>query len=247
MPPIDRLSSAERREKILEASLRLFALHGRHGVTTRQIAEAAGMSEALLYRHFRSKDALFAEIQSSCLDSRDVADRMAQLPPSTSTLVLAIYFMVSKIVRDSRQEGRLKDIRRLMLSSLLEDGSFARGFLAQNLLRYVPKLKQSLEAAARAGDLEGTSSNGELRILLTHHIAAMVGLLSLPETPALEYDAKGDDLVAEIVQFSLRGIGLRASAIERYLNPKALALLIEGLTEGKQPLSSATIARKKKP
>ena len=77
----ERHSAEERRELILQASLELFARQGLHGVTTRMIAEAAGMSEALLYRHFRSKDELYRELQRWCLRGTiDAAEKLAQLP-----------------------------------------------------------------------------------------------------------------------------------------------------------------------
>src|SRR5688500_3058961 len=95
----ERRSAEERREQILETSLELFARKGLHGVTTRMIAEAAGMSEALLYRHFRSKEALYQELQRWCLrGTMGAAGKLAQLPPSTATLVLAVYFTVHQIV-----------------------------------------------------------------------------------------------------------------------------------------------------
>ncbi|MBT8491700.1 MAG: TetR/AcrR family transcriptional regulator, partial [Deltaproteobacteria bacterium] len=61
-----RLSADERREAILEAAMPLFAERGFSAVTTRDIADAAGVSEALLYRHFRGKQAIFEALQSSC-------------------------------------------------------------------------------------------------------------------------------------------------------------------------------------
>jgi AcrR family transcriptional regulator len=49
-----RVPAATRREQILEVSTRLFAQQGYSGTTTRQLALAAGVNEALLFRHFPS-------------------------------------------------------------------------------------------------------------------------------------------------------------------------------------------------
>lgn len=54
----------ERREEILAAALRLFAERGVHGVSTRQIAEAVGISQPTLYAYFPSKHDIAAEITS---------------------------------------------------------------------------------------------------------------------------------------------------------------------------------------
>jgi AcrR family transcriptional regulator len=50
-----RISAAERRDKIVEATLRLVADEGIDGATTARIAAAAGVSEGTLYRMFGNK------------------------------------------------------------------------------------------------------------------------------------------------------------------------------------------------
>lgn len=55
-------SGFERREEILAASLRLLGERGVHGVSTRQIAEAVGISQPTLYAYFPSKDHIAAEL-----------------------------------------------------------------------------------------------------------------------------------------------------------------------------------------
>jgi AcrR family transcriptional regulator len=54
-----RRSSEEVRNLLVQAAGELFGENGYSGVTTRQIAERAGVSEAILWRQFRTKAALF--------------------------------------------------------------------------------------------------------------------------------------------------------------------------------------------
>lgn len=54
-----RRSSEEVRSLLVKAAAELFGENGFSGVTTRQIAERAGVSEAILWRQFRTKAALF--------------------------------------------------------------------------------------------------------------------------------------------------------------------------------------------
>ena len=48
----------DRKERIVQASMQLFVERGFHNTSTRIIAEQAGVSEGLIFRHFRSKDTL---------------------------------------------------------------------------------------------------------------------------------------------------------------------------------------------
>lgn len=54
----------ERREEILAAALRLFGQFGLYGVSTRQIAQAVGVSQPTLYAYFASKDEIAAELHA---------------------------------------------------------------------------------------------------------------------------------------------------------------------------------------
>lgn len=54
-----RLSADARRRQLVAAAARVFARNGLAGATTRAIADEAGVAEALIYRHFASKQALF--------------------------------------------------------------------------------------------------------------------------------------------------------------------------------------------
>ncbi|WP_293046534.1 TetR/AcrR family transcriptional regulator [Mycobacterium sp.] len=57
--PQPRLSADERREQIIESARLVFEQAGFDGARTRDLATAAGVNEALLYRHFASKEELF--------------------------------------------------------------------------------------------------------------------------------------------------------------------------------------------
>jgi AcrR family transcriptional regulator len=56
--PTPRLKSVDRREEILNAASTLFIEHGPSKTTTRQIAQAVGISQPSLYAHFPTKEAL---------------------------------------------------------------------------------------------------------------------------------------------------------------------------------------------
>lgn len=74
MVGMDRRARGSRREDILAHSLALFAEHGPHQVSTRQIAQAVGISQPSLYAHFPSRDAIGVELCCRAFD--DLHDRM---------------------------------------------------------------------------------------------------------------------------------------------------------------------------
>jgi AcrR family transcriptional regulator len=60
-----RLSRGERYDLILEHAIDVFGTRGYHNVAMDDIADAAGVSKALVYQHFESKDELYLEVLRS--------------------------------------------------------------------------------------------------------------------------------------------------------------------------------------
>jgi AcrR family transcriptional regulator len=222
-----KLSSEERRAAILKAVGRVFAERGFDGTTTRALADAAGVSEALLFKHFPNKEALFSAMQQSCCNEQDLGrfERLKALEPSASTLVLLVHFLLSKIEGGcTSDDGDRGILNRLMARSLAEDGEFARLLLQRVASEWVPKVEECIEAAVAAGEAADGPVHPNLRAWFGHHLAVMVALNSLATPSVVDYETPHDDLVEQSVWFALRGMGLKEEAIRRYYNPKALAL-----------------------
>jgi AcrR family transcriptional regulator len=60
--PAPRMAAEDRREQIIEVAVRLFSQKGFRGATTKEIASAAGVNEAIIFRHFSTKSELYAAI-----------------------------------------------------------------------------------------------------------------------------------------------------------------------------------------
>lgn len=222
-----KLSSEERRAAIIRAVRRVFAEKGFDGTTTRELADAAGVSEALLFKHFPNKEALFTAMQLSCCNEQDHGryERLKALEPSASTLALMVHFLVTRIVGGcASREDEQAIQNRLMLRSLAEDGEFARLLLRRLASNWIPKIEECLLVAVAAGDAVDSPVRPNLRGWFAHHLAVMIMIHSLPSKPVVDYAASGEKLVEQVVWFALRGMGLKDEAIKRYYNPKALAL-----------------------
>ncbi|HEV2800874.1 MAG TPA: TetR/AcrR family transcriptional regulator [Pyrinomonadaceae bacterium] len=66
-----RMAGEDRRRQILQVAMRLFSQHGFRGTTTKEIAQAAGVSEAMVFRHFANKEELYTAIidHKACADN----------------------------------------------------------------------------------------------------------------------------------------------------------------------------------
>jgi AcrR family transcriptional regulator len=222
----EKLPAQERRRAIIRAVRRVFAERGFAGTTTRALADAAGVSEALLFKHFPTKESLFLAMQQDCCSEQDLAtsERLQSLEPSASTLVLLVYFLVTRIVGVAAQSDK-GDLFRLMLRSLAGDGEFARLLIGPFAKGWVAKVQESLQAAIASGDAVEGPVGANLGAWFVHHLAAATLFYQLPSPPVVPGDGPPNDVAAQAVWFALRGLGLKEAAIRRHYNPRALALL----------------------
>jgi AcrR family transcriptional regulator len=204
-----------------------FAEKGFDGTTTRELARTAGVSEALLYKHFPSKESLYTAMLEGCAQSPVFAKltRILALEASTSTLVILVHFLTSQIAL-SRDPNKIA-MDRLALRSLLDDGGFVRLGIKQFSAGWIRKLEACVKAAARAGDLTEVPVPRELRAWFVHHLAFALMVFLHPRVPAIDYHIPRETLVEHAVWFSLRGLGLSDQAIRRHYSPKALSLVTD--------------------
>ena len=65
------MSAPDRQQQLLEAALNVFSRKGFKGATTREIAAAAGVTEAIIFQHFPSKEALYSAVLELHFDTGD--------------------------------------------------------------------------------------------------------------------------------------------------------------------------------
>jgi AcrR family transcriptional regulator len=225
-----KLSSEERRAAIVKAVRRVFADRGFHGTTTKALAEAAGVSEALLFKHFPNKEALFAAMQTSCCGAEDSAEKqqLCAMEPSAATLAVLVHLLVSHMLGGEFTGDDDETIQiRLVLRSLMEDGEFARQFLQGMPSHWVGKVEECINAAVVAGDAVGGVFQPGLSGWFAHHVAAMLMIHLLPSNPVVDYGVERPRLVEQAVRFILRGMGLKDKTIERHYDPKRMAQLAD--------------------
>src|SRR5215213_460463 len=122
-----RMAGEERRLQILAVAVSLFSQKGFRGTTTKEIAQAAGVSEAMVFRHFATKQ----ELYSAILDHK--ACGSGRFDPET-TAAGAIQRKDDHEVFESLALGALNhhehdpEFQRLLLHSALEKHELAQMF-----------------------------------------------------------------------------------------------------------------------
>lgn len=209
------MTSDLRRQLILGAAKRCFARHGFAGTTTKSVAAAAAISEGLLFKHFPTKSALYAEILAEECEADPALHRLLELEPSTRTLVVLIremvrHFQAVPAAPDQEEAQRV----RLMLASHLDDGEFARLIYGKIGDLIGPKFVTSLARAIAAEDANEIGREPMNLFWFAHHTVLMATLTQLPAMPCLSY---GDKSLIErqLCEFILRGIGINEAAIAR--------------------------------
>ncbi len=222
------MTSDERRHAIIEAVRTVFAHHGFHATTTKQLAAAAGVSEALLFKHFPNKEALYDSVIEISADepgfAEIVSNRFLNMKSSASTLIAMVHFMVSHFVKCCDIKQNMMD--RIAVQSLLADGEFLRRTIKKVAKTWTGKFEECVAAAVEDGDLVETPVRTDLRFWFSYHVAfSLMMHLNLPEDPALNYRASTEKLIEQAVWFILLGVGMKAEVIKRSYDPRALALL----------------------
>jgi AcrR family transcriptional regulator len=206
----------------------LFARKGFRGVTTREIAAAAGVSEGLVFRYFPTKAALYQDIfQLGRLADPDLM-RLASLPASTDTLILMTYAMVHHLVLGAlgKHEPMITRLR-LVLHSMIEDGEYARIHFAEIERRFLPVYTDSLRAAEQAGDVRAGGPAPANALWFGAHVAAQIAYGRLSGGGVFPYQGDLDGVVAEAARFILRGIGLSDEMIAVPFDLQRLALFAD--------------------
>ncbi len=214
-----RLSPEIRKKAILDSAISLFAGNGFKGTTTKQLADAADVSEALLFKYFKNKETLYNELKFSVFSQLDIAENtLPDLTPSTAALVIIIYAMLFEMLGISYDKDEYNNFNRLLSYSLLEDGEFAKMFYRSRMETMLPYIIKHLIAAKKAGNLKESSMSDENKIHFIHHFA--VGFIHVNYQDIVDYKLTQEELIEQMTVFSLRAIGLTEKAIQKHFNPE---------------------------
>jgi AcrR family transcriptional regulator len=126
-----RLTGMERRQVIIDAALALFSRKGFRGTTTKEIAEAAGCSEATIFKHFTTKDELYSAILESKAAIEETLARAAQAAAQKDDAGVFRAVGLEALIRTEDDPS----LMRLLLYSALEGHQLSHLFFESKVRR----------------------------------------------------------------------------------------------------------------
>jgi AcrR family transcriptional regulator len=194
------MSGTEVRDQLLQAALRVYAVSGVRGATTRRITHEAGVNEVTLFRHFGSKDTLLQE--ALAWESRQVIEGVGlpaePVDPQQELLEFCrrqhrVLLASGPLIRTSMAEfGEHPEATRLVCQAPVR--------LAEELQQYFVRLRVK---GLAAGDWQPRAAAAMLMGTL---FSDAMGRECMPERFPPEQDA-----IAQYVALFLRAIGAAGS------------------------------------
>lgn len=211
-----RLSHADRRTSILEAATLAFAARGFDGARTLEIAATAGVSEALLYRHFPSKQALYGAVLERLAEQQDHNFAALQLPEASTRGLVECLWRYFEACIFGPASSRASVGQRILLLSLAGDGKHA-GMLYSRAQRLgADSFRRALDAARREGNLETIAIDPRNAWNFLEHVGSMITSGQLAGRSVIPYAGSKAKRLREAVLFCGRGLGLKDAAIAAY-------------------------------
>lgn len=211
-----RLSGADRRNSILRAAKAVFAANGYDGTKTLQIAAAAGVSEALVFRHFASKAVLYRAVLRQLIREQDESiARFGRIAPSGRGL-LEMIERTTRLAMSGENAPNAPGVR-LLLGSLSSDGSYARLIFRRAKRLVLPEVRDAIEAAVAAGEIEVRPPEPENVVNLMEHVTSMILVSRLQARPVVDFAGGDAGMLADVLRFCGRGIGLRPELVETHI------------------------------
>ncbi|MBK7392112.1 MAG: TetR/AcrR family transcriptional regulator [Chloracidobacterium sp.] len=170
-----KMTGDARRQQILQTAVSLFSQRGFKGTTTKEIAKAAGVSEAMVFRHFENKDALYGAI----LDTKGCQDGVHRFPWEENDVLktaieqkddFAVFYNIAFDALKKHQADA--GFMRLLFYSALEEHELAERFFHEFIERIYEFIGSYIEERQRDGAFRQMNPRIAVRAwlgMLIHH------------------------------------------------------------------------------
>lgn len=148
--PQTRMSGEDRRHQIVRIAMHRFSEKGFNGVTTKQIAAEAGISEAMIFRHFATKQELYSAIIDLKAKEIGADEFWAAMRELAKTRDDRLFFetIITRMMEKDREDF---SFIRLLFFSALEGHELSEMFFETRVQEIYDFLSEYIEARIREG------------------------------------------------------------------------------------------------
>jgi len=203
-----RMPADMRREQILQTAVNLFSQRGFKGTTTKEIAKAAGVSEAIIFRHFATKDELYGAI----LDSKSCRDGLHRYPWESNDAVqeaiknkddFGVFYNIALHAMNNHHKD--EGFMRLLFYSALEEHELANRFFSDFISKIYGFISEYVSDRQRDGAMREINPRIVVRAflgMLIHHSLNNI----LWDKQRLLLDISNEEAAKNFAEIVLRGV-----------------------------------------
>jgi|ERR1044071_6260406 AcrR family transcriptional regulator len=214
-----RLPASDRKNQLLGIAMKLFSEQGFDGTSTREIAEAAGVNEALIFRHFRTKEDLFWTVLSDRVERRGRNRRIHELLQSKGNLREVLVALAETLLDRTEEDAA---VTRLLFYSALRNRELSERFFQTYGQEKFEMLADRIRIGIRGGGLRianpVVAARSFLGMIVYHYLVEEV--FGVSHTPGLSTH----DLAQELVDIFLDGISANRSMNKNAAERKAVRI-----------------------
>ena len=165
-----RMSGDERRSQILQVAIGLFSKKGFSGTTTKEIARIAGVSEAMVFRHFATKSELYHAIldHKACEGGNPNPFEWAGEAMAKKDDAEVFYRLILNALNHHEQDP---EFMRLLFHSALEGHELADMFVKQNIVPLYEFLSDYIAGRQKDGAIR---KDIEPRVIIRAFVGMMI-------------------------------------------------------------------------
>jgi len=181
-----RMKAEERRQQLLESAAQCFAQNGYRGTTTAMIAAEAGISEPIIYRHFKNKQDLFVALVEKVADEVFANWQNATQNASSPLEKLQVLMYQNPATSDPQTAS----VYRLLFHASTETSEPAiQKAIHHHYERYVNSLAEVMSEAQKTGQIRDDVPAEWLAWQIIHAAVgfAMVKPLNIPNHATMEF------------------------------------------------------------
>jgi len=205
---VGRMTGDARREQILQAAVDLFSQHGFKGTTTKEIARVSGVSEAMVFRHFESKDVLYKAI----LENKGCQEGVHRFPwdedPDLQKAIedkddFGVFYHIALDALNKHETD--VGFMRLLLYAALEEHELAEMFFndfISNVYKFIGGYVESRQADGALREIEPRVAVRSFLGMFIHHSLNNI----LWDKKRMIIDISNEDAARNFAQILLNGI-----------------------------------------